>query len=355
MTIPQAENESEDQTCDDQTKKIEQEIVDLRLLTIVSERRTVPAIMQLRRYWRNRKTTEKKEFENAVQAFWWTMVALIFPGGGSGGVLTLIIAAATIYLGIRSNQIATQSNALADRQIAVEDAARRAAEHAEVTAILDQINSYQINEPNSPTLPSTIVARIQAVTHAMRPYMQPSDSLQKFPLFYSPERSQLLSVLTNLGLTDYGPIIEHADFSYSYVYRLGLLHITAIPGARFGHCKFEEVNFAHDTLVRSDFSSTEIKRSSFYQSNFAGSNFTSATWENVLISTTQFSYCDFGGATLRNVFVDDFNAFQGANFQGATVDSDFFRSVIMELEIPHEKIFVVKDGISPLKVEKEYP
>lgn len=338
MQTPPVEPESSASTEIPPAEQIRKEIVELRQLTIVSERRLIPAIMQLRRYWPNRKTTEKEEYEKALKALLMTLLPTILWGGGGGGFLTIVIAIATIYLGYRSNQIGNQSNTLLDRQIAVEEDARRATLYAEITAIFDQINNFQISEPKSRTLPSSITSRIQAVSHAMLPYWQQSPSQIKEK--YSPERSHLLYVLADLRLTDYRPIFENSDFSYSIVNKFELFDATAKVGAKFRNCKFEGATFVRDTILRSDFSLTTIEGGRILTSNFSGTDFSSAVMENVLISCTQFKYCDFRAATLKGVLIDHFDAFQGSNFEGATVDSSFYTNVILPLRIPANHVRV---------------
>jgi uncharacterized protein YjbI with pentapeptide repeats len=336
---------------DEQQKKIEQEIIDLRMLTIVSERRPVPALMQLRKYWPNRKTTEKEEFNHALQAFGWTMFSLVFLGGGSGGFLTLVVAAVTVYLaytanGIAtsSNGIATQSNDLIERQIAVEDAARRANVSNELTAILDQINTYQIGQPNSRELPSTIVARIQAASQVMLPYTIPALDPSQEPAFYSPERSQLLLALANLQLSDYRPILERADFSFSIVSNLRLVGATAIGGAEFSFCQLRNAELGTDTIVNSMFRFARLEDGKVFKCNFSGSNFSSSTLRNINVSASRFNYCDFRGANLVGISLnkDDIatETFAGSKFEGATVDAAFFRDVLAPLGVSPDQIII---------------
>jgi hypothetical protein len=342
METPHSENPPPKGEDEFNSEKIQKELDELRLLTIVSERRAVPAFLQLRKYWPNRKSTQKEEYKKAVEAFTWTALSLIFPGGGSGGFLTVLIAVATIYLGMRSNQLQKQSNSLVDRQILVEDASRRATISAELTAILDQINDYQIVHPESKTMPSTIVARIMTATKAMHAYEQPGNELPHFPQIYSPERSQLLSVLANLHLSDYRPILEGSDFSHSVVPELRMDGATAILGGRFSNCWFDEATFSRDTLVRADFSHSRIQASQFFHSDFSGSDFSSAVFRKVRIKSSQFTYCNFNQAMILGVVVDDPESFKEASFIGAQVDQNFFDEVLKPLQVDEKSVHIIR-------------
>ncbi len=315
------------------------------LLIIESERRLVPSILNfIKAAYRNQP---KGKLWAATKA----LLFSFFPSGnasGGSGVFALIMTLAALYfaywanvIGTHSNEIGIQSNALANHQVKLEEATRRGSISSEVTAILDQINNYQISQPNSRDLPSTIIARIQTATQIMLPYEQPMIESGGKPPYYSPERSQLLLTLANLHLSNYRSILDDADFSYSFVSNFNLRNATTTGKAKFHHCQWKDAKLTQDTLINSHFDNSSIVGGKVSYSSFSGSDFFGAKLQNLSIEESLFQSCNFKLAVLVGIKVSDYNTFVGSNFEGAFVDDDFKSDVLDPLGIRSGSYIVI--------------
>jgi uncharacterized protein YjbI with pentapeptide repeats len=369
---------------------IQATVEEQRLLIIRSERRMITAFTNFFfRYRPKKKGLKPGESQAAFEAFLWSL-SPVGGGGGGTGLLTIILTILTLHLTCesndlsdKSNHLSERSNQLIDRQIAIEDAARRATISAELTAILDQINDYQIDHPGSRTLPSTIISRISSATYFMSPYDQPKSIAPDFPGKCSPERGQLLVVLASLNLSDYRSIMEKSNFSYAVIYQTTISSFDTKGKSVLKNCVFEHAYFLEDTMPRTDFSagwmlntqfetsyfansvldSVQISQSEFSRSNFDISNFRGAILQRVSFkNSTSCKGCDFNGAKLIDISIDSLSSFKGsnftraliinvrptshlafeeANFHGAFVDEQFFNSVLVPLNIPKEDVHII--------------
>ncbi len=209
----------------------------------------------------------------------------------------------------RQTQFIEQQSKQAEYQTALADAARRAGSSHELANVLSEIASEvansstnvasldgeEIKEAPLIKLTPALYSRIVALLRTLRPYrfLNSQGKLIDKPL--SPERGQLLIVLTGADV-DLKPLARTADFSFAD------LEYAELPGKDLSELKLSHANMRNAKLMYADFSGADIRSCDFSRADLCGADLSFYTSKDASFPTMTDAAC-FDGASLRYCYM----------------------------------------------------
>ncbi|MCB9230904.1 MAG: pentapeptide repeat-containing protein [Bacteroidia bacterium] len=239
-----------------------------------------------------------------------------------GGLIT------TVYL-YQQTELMNEQTELIKKQNFLSESDRRAALISELSAIFDKIESSYAdcyNQQGGSRLQESTKGRIIAVSNSFKPYRYLDESGELIDIFTSPERGQLITVLSNVLKEDdfysfMGKVnFEYADLSGSF-WENRMLRGLKMSKANFRNSKIKGTDFSLSELNRARFENSTIQETKFENiSNFFAPFFSGKILKDVTFSFSVLDSASFSDDTLRGVLLKN-SSFQGAHFQNVVFDS----------------------------------
>ena len=238
----------------------------------------------------------------------------------------------------QQNEIMDLQNKRIEDQSTLMESERRNGKE-EVTAILDQINAFQLNQPNERLFPKTLVDRIVASSRNFLPYRYqyatPSGG-QLIPEKRSPERGQLLRALVEMRPSNLNTIVANSCFNHADAPGIELKYLGVLEKIQLDSAHLHGARFERDTFLQGQLAHATLTGATFYEcvfigGDFQGANFRGATFRNVQFKGVRLQGSNFLEANILSDLGSEPNLdFEGSEIQGIKISADL-RSKVQNL------------------------
>lgn len=235
-------------------------------------------------------------------AFWWSVVSLFLPffqssstaGVGIVAILTLLLAWHANYIASEANAIAERQARLLEQEVALANATRESAIHTARTDRVEQLLAK--NDPNAIGLEDEFIQ----LTKTIAPYELPG--LGKV----SPERGRLLIAVVD---SPRGSLISKADFSFADARNASFTSKSPhLVDAFLESARLDGANLANANMQEAFLNSANLTGTLLYGANLQSADLTGSILVNANLQ----------GADLRHAILNGANM-EGCNLEGAIV------------------------------------
>lgn len=217
------------------------------------------------------------------------------------GVVTILFAVLPSILLIQQNILIKKQNKKIQDQTFLAESSRRSSYMFIMGDLMSDLNDER---KQSSALSTPLQARIISLSKAIKPYRYLGNNDEIIPKPISPERGQLLIVLSKSGIAkhDLLELYDECDFSYAEILNGNLsnafLKDLDLRNANLSNSDLENVDLTYTLLnnaelVNTDFTDAVLKQANFTNANLSnanlrfatlnGANFTDANLDNVKV------------------------------------------------------------------------